>query len=135
MKRKIIKTICRKKYYGIITAVSSGFFVIISLVCLCGICMTKVDLPDMAIYALMCFSLGMGGYCSGVISGKNKRHNGIVNGFKCGLCLWGIISVFGVVYMRDFPLAAVIKNFVFLCIPSVIGGIYGVNSKIKKIPY
>lgn len=135
MKKKFIVRIHRRKYYGIVTAVSSGFFIIVSLVCMCGLGMTRIDLPDMAVYAIICFILGIGGYASGVTIGKCKRRNGILSGLKCGLWLWGIISVFGIVYMHEITLAPLVRNFLFLCIPSVIGGIYGVNSKIRRPPY
>lgn len=135
MRQKIIKTICRKKYYGAVTAVSTGLFVVISLVCVCGLCMTKIDLPDVAVFAVICFILGMGGYAAGVTIGKNKRRKGILEGFKCGLWLWGIVTVFGIVYMRDIDFGTTVKNFIFVCIPAVCGGIYGVNSKIRRPPY
>ncbi len=135
MKKDIIKVIHQKKYYGIVTAVSTGLFIITSLVCICGLCMSKIDLPDIVIYAISCFILGMGGYASGVTLGKNKRHKGIILGLKCGLFLWGIVTVFGIVYMRDIVFTSILKNFIFVCVPAMIGGIYGVNSKIKKIPY
>ncbi len=135
MKKKFIVRIHRKKYYGIVTAVSSGFFIIASLVCMCGLGMTRIDLPDMAVSALIGFVLSIGGYASGVIIGKYKRRNGILSGLKCGLWLWGIISVFGIVYMREIAFAPIVRNFLFLCIPSVIGGIYGVNSKMRRPPY
>ncbi len=135
MKNKAIIKLCRMKYYGMVTAVSVGMFVIISLICVCGICLTKIDVPDMAVYAVTCFILGMGGYIAGVTIGKNKRRKGIICGFKCGLWLWGIISVFGIVYMHEISLGMLVKNFIFLCFPAVIGGIYGVNTRIKRPPY
>lgn len=135
MKKRILWALFRKKYYGIVTSVSAGLFIIISLVCMCGLCMSHVDVPDKAVYAISCFILGMGGYVSGVTFGKNKRCKGIVSGFICGLWLWGIITIFGIVAVRGLFLGAVLKNFLFLCIPAVIGGIYGVNSKIKNPPY
>ncbi|MBQ8434475.1 MAG: TIGR04086 family membrane protein [Oscillospiraceae bacterium] len=135
MKYKIIKSLCHKKYYGIVTAVSVGLFIIVSLVCVCGLCMTAVELPDAAVYAVSCFIIGMGGYISGVTYGKNKRRKGIVSGLKCGLWLWGIVSLFGIVYMHEIVFGALLKNFIFICIPAVAGSIYGVNSRIKRPPF
>lgn len=135
MKRKFIRTVKSKKHYGVITAVSWGLFTIIALVCVCGICMTKLDIPNAAIYAASCFSIGMGGYISGYVCGKIKRHAGIISGLKCGLLLWGIISIFGIVYMRSFSLIVLIKDLAFLTIPSIAGAIYGVNKKNYSPPY
>ncbi len=135
MRRKFFRTVKGKKYYGIITAVSWGVFTIITLVCVCGICMTKFDIPDAALYAVSCFSLGMGGYISGYVCGKIKRREGIVSGLKCGLLLWGIISVFGIVYMRGFSVPVLLRDILFLCVPSIAGGIYGVNKKNYRPPY
>jgi len=134
MKYKMIKNICRKKYYGMVTAVSVGMFTIITFVCVCGLCMTKVDIPDIALYAVTCFILAMGGYISGVSIGKNKRKNGILSGLKSGIWIWGIVSVFGTIYMREFIFFTVVKDLPIVCIPAVIGGIYGVNTKIKRPP-
>ena len=75
MKKKFIIRIHQKKYYGIVTAVSSGFFIIASLVCMCGLGMTRIDLPDMAVSVLIGFVLSVGGYASGVILGKDKVIN------------------------------------------------------------
>lgn len=135
MKRKLVRALFRKKYYGIVTSVSAGLFIIISLVCMCGLCMSHVDVPEKAVYAISCFTLGMGGYVSGVTFGKNKRRRGIVSGLICGLWLWGIVTLFGIAAVRGFSLGAVLKNLVFLCVPAVIGSIYGVNSKFKNPPY
>lgn len=135
MKNKAIIKICRMKYYGMVTAVSTGMFLIISLICVCGICLTLFDIPDMAVYAVTCFILGSGGYISGITIGKNKRRKGILCGFKCGLWLFAIVSVFGIVYMREISFGMLLKNFIFLCFPAVIGGIYGVNTKIKRPPF
>ena len=135
MKKKFIRSVRAKKYYGEVTAVSWGVFTIITLACVCGICMTRLDVTEAAVYAASCFSLGMGGYISGYVCGKIKRHEGIVSGIKCGLLLWIIISLFGIVYMRSISLSALIKDFIFLCIPAIAGGIYGVNKKNYRPPY
>lgn len=135
MKKKLIRTVKGKKYYGMVTAVSWGVFTIIALVCVCGICMSRLDIPEAALYAISCFSLGMGGYISGYVCGKIKRHNGIISGLKSGLWLWGIISVFGIVYMRSFSISVLFKDILFLCIPAIAGGIYGVNRKNYRPPY
>ncbi len=135
MRKKFIRNVKSKKYYGIITAVSWGTFTIITLICVCGICMTRLDIPEAAIYAASCFSLGMGGYISGYVCGKIKRRDGIVSGLKCGLWLWGIVSIFGIVYMRSIVFTVLLKDLLFLCIPAVAGGIYGVNKKNYHAPY
>lgn len=135
MKKKFIRAVKGKKYYGIITAVSWGIFTIISLICVCGISMTRLDIPDAAVYAASCFALGMGGYISGYVLGKNKRRSGIFSGLKCGLLLWAIVSVFGIVYMRSISISVLIKDLIFLCIPAITGGIYGVNKKNYRPPY
>lgn len=135
MRKRFARNVKSKKYYGMITAVSWGTFTIIALICVCGICMTKLDIPEVAVYAASCFSLGMGGYISGYVCGKIKRHDGIVSGLISGLWLWGIVSIFGIVYMRSISFAVLLRDILFLCIPAVAGGIYGVNKKNYRAPY
>ncbi|MGN0613456.1 MAG: TIGR04086 family membrane protein [Porcipelethomonas sp.] len=135
MKHRLIRSVRSKKYYGIITAVSSGVFTVAALTCVCGICISKMDVPDIAVYAASCFVLGMSGYISGYIFGRNKRRQGILSGLKCGLLLWGIVSVFGIVYMRSISFGAIFRDLLFLCIPAIAGGVYGVNSKLYRPPY
>lgn len=135
MKKKLIRNIRSTKYYSVVTAISWGLFTIIALICICAVCMSKLDVPKSAVYAASCFSLGMGGYISGYVCGKIKRHKGIVSGLICGLWLWGIVTVMGIVYMRSVALIVLIKNIIFLCVPAIVGGIYGVNKKNYRPPY
>ena len=131
---KHIKSICRNKYYGIITSVSAGLFIIVSLVAVLGAGLTFADIPEPAVTVLNGFILVSGGFVSGRFIGKNKRKRGIVNGLKSGIALWSIIFLFGVVYMRDVSLWVSFKNMLLICIPSVTGSVSGVNSKIKRPP-
>ena len=135
MKQKLYRKIRSAKYYGFVTALSSGLFTIIALVCLCGLGISRLGIPEYAVYAALCFALGMGGYISGHTLGKINRRGGLASGVKCGTALFIIVTVFGIIYLRGIAFVPILRNFVFIFVPAVVGGVAGVNSKSYKAPY
>lgn len=134
MKQKLNHRIKKKKYYSIVTAVSSGILVIIALSCVCIYCVSKLDIPDKIIRIAIDFVLCCGGFASGFSHGKFKRHKGILCGIICGFWLWMAVTVFGLCAEKMLEINITIFNGIILCVSSVIGGIYGVNSKIRNPP-
>ena len=116
------RQIRKAKYYNLITSISSGILVIISLSCVCSYCM--ID-----------FVLCAGGFISGFQFGKVKRRKGIADGLLCGIWLGLIVTIFGLFYVRKLVLLTMLKNLLFLCISGAIGGVFGVNTKIRRPPY
>jgi putative membrane protein (TIGR04086 family) len=125
----------KAKYYNFITALSVGVVVIISLSCVSALSITKVDISDKIIYAVINFVLCAGGLAAGYRYGKLKRNGGICGGIKCGLGLSVIVMIFGILYMRKIFLLRLLKIVLFLCISGAFGGVTGVNSKLRRPPY
>lgn len=70
-------------------------------------------------------SLIIGGYFSGKICGKYRRHRGLIDGIICGGILYILIFSAGMIFgeMTD------IKKLLLLVIAGAVGGVTGVNSK------
>ncbi|MGN1480907.1 TIGR04086 family membrane protein [Porcipelethomonas sp.] len=134
MKHSKIYIIKRKKHYNLITALSLGVFVMIALICLCSYCISSIDISENVIGVMTDIVLCAGGFASGFRFGKLRRHKGIAGGFLCGLCLGMITMIFGLCYMRSFAFFNMIKNLILLCMSGAVGGVCGVNTKIKRPP-
>ena len=128
------RSLANRKYYGIVTAVSSGVFTVISLVCLCGICVSSFDMPEWALFTALSFSLIMGGYITGYTLGRHNRRQGIKCGLKSGAVLLIITALFGMLYMRSLSVLVLIRETVLILLPSAVGGIVGANRKNYKAP-
>lgn len=129
------RQIRKAKYYNLITSISSSILVIISLSCVCSYCISKIDMPESAVIIMIDFVLCAGGFISGFQFGKVKRRKGIADGLLCGIWLGLIVTIFGLFYVRKLVLLTMLKNLLFLCISGAIGGVFGVNTKIRRPPY
>ena len=56
------RQIRKAKYYNLITSISSGILVIISLSCVCSYCISKIDMPESAVIIMIDFVLCAGGF-------------------------------------------------------------------------
>lgn len=123
------------RFYGLITAVSWGVFTVLTLMCVCGICVSRFDLPDMVIYSGVNVSIGLGGYISGYVLGSNKRKQGIVSGLKSGGIMFLMVAAGGAAYMHGLSVGTLLRLLLVVCLPSVAGGIVGANRKNYKAPF
>lgn len=98
------RQIRKAKYYNLITSISSGILVIISLSCVCSYCISKIDMPESAVIIMIDFVLCAGGFISGFQFGKVKRRKGIADGLLCGIWLGLIVTIFGLFYVRKLVL-------------------------------
>ena len=131
---KFRKSLTALRFYGIVTAVSSGVFTIIALVCLCGICVSSFDMPEWMLFTALSFSLIMGGYITGYTYGRHSRRQGIKCGLKSGAVLLIITALFGVLYMRSVSGWVLARETALILLPSVFGGVVGANRKNYKAP-
>lgn len=129
------RQIRKGKYYNLITSISSGILVIISLSCICSYCISRIDMPESAVIIMIDFVLCAGGFISGFQFGKVKRRKGIACGLLCGIWLCLIVVIFGLFYTGKIVFLTMLKNLFFLCISGAVGGVFGVNTKIRRPPY
>ncbi len=74
-------------------------------------------------------SEAVGAFAGSFICGKYRRRNGLREGICCALLIFGILSVFGLIFTGGIP---GIKNLLLLSVSGAAGGVYGVNSKRPK---
>ncbi len=124
----------KMKYYNIIFSTFCGLLIIILLIIIFSAAGAKNIFPDIVVSILLIIAIASGGFLSGYLYCKQKRHKGILNGMLCGLIIYVAILMFGIVYMRKLPSLYFCKYMVILGLTGAIGGVLGVNSKIKKPP-
>ncbi len=132
--RRNKKRLRKSKYYTVIFSTICGTLLISGLIMFFSYVGSKVDFSSGVISVLESLSISAGGYFSAYLYGKQKRHNGIVNGIKCGGILYIILFLFGIIYLKAFPPLRLIRLLILLVIAGSAGGIVGVNSKIKHPP-
>lgn len=71
----------------------------------------------------------LGGYISGRICGRYRRRSGLAEGALCGLAIYAVISLCGII--SGIGISG-IKKLLLLCISGAVGGVTGVNSKRPK---
>lgn len=133
MKRNRFK-ITNFKYYNIVFSILLGISLSATLIILFGYAGTKVDFAPVIISIMLYLSLSSGGLLSGYIYGKKKRRGGIKGGLLCGAIIYAVLFAFGIFYMGKIPPLRLTRYFIVLCISGAVGGIAGVNSRIKRPP-
>lgn len=73
-------------------------------------------------------SLSAGGFASGYICGKYRRHRGLIDGVICGAVLYSLLFAVGA-FAGEFT---DVKKLLLLVIAGAVGGVSGVNSKRPK---
>ncbi len=73
-------------------------------------------------------SLSVGGFSSGYLCGKYRRHRGLIDGIICGCVLYVIIFAVGNISGEFTD----IKKLLLLVVAGAVGGVSGVNSKRPK---
>lgn len=73
-------------------------------------------------------SLSVGGFSSGYLCGKYRRHRGLIDGIICGCVLYAVIFAVGSLSGEFTD----IKKMLLLVVAGAVGGVSGVNSKRPK---
>lgn len=117
------------------TTVSSIFFgAIVTIICLIvfSFIMTKIDAPDGLISAMSSISICVGSYFAGFLISKKRRKNGLATGILCGILIFCITFLISVVFAKNALSMGFFSKLIMILVCSSIGGIVGVNSKLKK---
>lgn len=128
------KRLRKMKYYNIVFSTVCGILLIAFLIIMFSLAGAENAFPKIVISAMLFISVAAGGMLSGYLYCKQKRHKGIVNGMLCGLIIYAIMLLFGIVYIRKIPSLDFGKYMIILLVSGAVGGVMGVNSKIKKPP-
>ena len=93
--------------------------------------MTTADFSQGAVSTLSGLAICVGSYFFSFLVAKKRRKNGICTGLVCGGIIFGLILLLNIIFVREGFSGVLFSKLSMIMICSVIGGIIGVNSKIK----
>ena len=132
MRRRYKSVLKHSKLYC--TCISLFIGLCVAVLCMSGfsLLLTYFDASDGLISFMAGASLCAGGYTSGRYCAKRMRQNGMLYGLLCGFSVCVIVFIVGMLFIREIAGAGFFKRLVMVIVCSVIGGVYGVNTKITK---
>lgn len=107
---------------ALITVVALGIFSYV---------MTLLDSPPWMISLMASISICLGSYVSGYLIAKKRRRSGLATGLLTGILIFFIIFILGLIFSKTPISVGIISKAVMIIVCSIIGGIAGVNTKIK----
>lgn len=112
----------------IVFAAFVGYIVIFAIISLLSIVSSKVS-PDQSIMSIFTTAaLFVGAFIGGYISAKNRHKNGLLMGVCCGLFMFLVIIVVGLVLSSHSGGAGAPAKFFITVIAGGVGGVVGINS-------
>lgn len=119
------------KFYSWISSVGVGTVTTLGCIMLFAFVMTGIDVSEGAVSTFGIVSVCAGSYFFSFLVGKKRRKDGILVGIICGTISFGILIIFNLLFLRNPFTSAFFSKLSMMIICSVIGGIIGVNSKIR----
>ncbi len=128
----------RKKYsiksngaYSSFTSFGAG--TLTTIVCLMAFAfiMTKIDFSDGMISSFGSIAACVGSYFFSFLVAKKRRKDGIIVGLVCGMISFAALFVLNLLFIRTGFTQMLFSKLSMLLICSIIGGIIGVNAKIR----
>lgn len=119
------------KIYGIIISVISGLIVI--ALCLLGFAYVIKMIGSGSDFtsALANIALVAGCMTAGYCAARHKSRDGLKIGICVGLIIFAIVYILGVFIIKNFIGLTLLTKIVIIVIAASIGGILGVNSRIR----
>jgi len=107
--------------------------VVTTIVCLMlfAFVMTGIDVSEGTISTFGSASVCVGSYFFSFLVGKKRRKDGILVGIICGTISFCILVALNLILLRNPFTSAFFSKLSTIMICSIIGGIIGVNSKIR----
>lgn len=127
--RRHRKSLWEKALHSIILSAAAGSAV--TLTCSAAFsAFTLFFMDDMdSLGFFSSFALAAGALSAGYTCGRHRRRKGIAEGLLCGMLIYAVIAVSGLVLSAELP---GIKKLLLTAFFSAAGGVYGVNSKRPK---
>ena len=122
------------KKFVLSTAIGTGIGMLSSaiFIFLMAVAITAVDVPVVMLSPITVFFLAFGGFIGGFASAKLCGEKGIFCGAFSGTLFFAVAWLFGAVFETSgFGTAAIVK-FIMIAVAGSLGGIVGVNYKIKR---
>jgi len=122
----------KSKIFRHVVALCEGLLcVLVGGLALSGIILLSGNPPAWVMVWLSHVLWSVGSFCAGRCSGMHGRHHGLTDGILCGL-LMGVVLICGAV--RNPLQGRLFVRLILMLICGGIGGIVGVNTKLKKSP-
>ncbi len=131
-RRTALKSLRDSKLYCTVSSSLIGIIIVIICLLSFSFLMTKIDTPDVIVSFMSSFSLCIGSYFGGYISSKKRRQNGLAMGLLCGVSIYLIVFIAGVIFAKVSVSAGFITKLIMVISCGAIGGVIGVNSKKKR---
>ncbi|MGN0689248.1 MAG: TIGR04086 family membrane protein [Oscillospiraceae bacterium] len=112
---------------------SVGTGVLTTIICLMAFAfiMTGIDVSDGMVASFGSIAVCVGSYFFSFIVGKKRRKDGILVGIICGSASFLALLILNLIFLRNPFTSAFFSKLSMIIICSIIGGIIGVNSKIR----
>lgn len=112
------------------------FGIAVTILCLMGFSaiMTRFSAPPTMISMMANISLCVGCCVAGFTAAKKRRKHGIMTGIYCGAIIYCVVYFLGIVVLGRFISMTLFTKLLMAVICSAIGGIFGVNTKIRRPP-
>ena len=109
-----------------------GMIAILILLAVFAIVMTLSDMPPMAITIMAVSAVGAGGFASGYTSAKIARASGLIKGAICGALLSLLTIFIGAAFLGETMGTLVLIKITVIIVCASLGGVMGVNAKIRR---
>lgn len=119
------------KLYLWLSSVGMGILTTFACLMLFAFVMTGVDVSDGAVSTFGSVSVCIGSYFFSFLVGKKRRKDGILTGLICGTISFAILIVLNLLLLRNPFSSTFFSKLLMIIVCSIIGGIIGVNSKIR----
>ncbi|NLP26367.1 MAG: TIGR04086 family membrane protein [Clostridiales bacterium] len=115
---------------------SALFGIGVTVLCLMGFSaiMTRFSASPMVVSMMANISLCVGCCVAGFMAAKKRRRYGIMTGIYCGAIIYCVVYFLGVVVLGRFISMSLLTKLLMAVVCSAIGGIFGVNTKIRRPP-
>ena len=118
-----------EKITSIAMSVLSGFGALAAAAVIMSFFAASADLPDSIISAMSGVALAAGCFACSYTAASRRREGGIAIGMICGIAVFVLVLLIGMLTVRVFSAGGVILKLIIILTASAIGGISGVNSK------
>lgn len=119
-------------FKSVLWGILSGILAVLIILFIFSLVISKVDIADSVLSVMTTGAVGIGSFVASFISGKILKSKGLIVGAVCAFIFCIIILVLGVsAFSNNFSSLGIIKCVVIVS-SSLIGGVSGVNFKIRK---
>lgn len=132
MKRRSKRKIYDIKIVADILFTALGLAIMLIFMLIFAVIISKLGLQYKIEVILAEISLCAGCFISGFCYALFKKKNGLYNGLINSLRIYLFIFITGLVFIDSIEISAVPLRFAGALISGMTGGVYGVNSKLKK---